>query len=339
MRSAWTSFLAFHRWADYNCPHVPRIDAVRRRRRRRRPGGPRRRDPPEAALRRALGVRARERLGDRRAHPLRRGDGSARALRADSRLEGEGRAAEHAGERGPLPVPDREMRPCRRRAGCCPACFKNHGNYVVSLGNVTPLAGQAGGGSSASRSSPASPRPKCSTKATAVKGVATGDMGINRKGEKTDAYQPGMELHGKYTFFAEGCRGHLGRQLEERFSLRKDRPAGVRHRPEGAVGGEAGAGTSRAWSCIPPAGRSTPTPTAAPSSITMENSQVAVGFVVGLGYANPYLSPFEEFQRFKTHPAIRKTSSKAASASATARARSPPAGCSRCRSSCSPAAR
>ena len=139
----------------------------------------------------------------------------------------------------------------------------------------------------------------------AVKGVATGDLGINRKGEKTDAYQPGMELHGKYTFFAEGCRGHLGRQLEERFSLRKTPQV-------------YGIGLKELWEVKPERHQ--------PGLVThtagwpldadvyggsflyhMEDRLVAVGFVVGLGYQNPYLSPFEEFQRFKTHPEIRKT--------------------------------
>src|SRR5688572_15622398 len=137
----------------------------------------------------------------------------------------------------------------------------------------------------------------------AVKGVATGDLGINRKGEKTDAYQPGMELHGKYTFFAEGCRGHLGRQLEERFFLRNTPQV-------------YGLGLKELWEVKPERHQ--------PGLVThtagwpldadvyggsflyhMEDRLVAIGFVVGLGYENPYLSPFEEFQRFKTHPAIR----------------------------------
>jgi len=138
-----------------------------------------------------------------------------------------------------------------------------------------------------------------------VKGVATGDLGINRKGEKTDAYQPGMELHGKYTLFAEGCRGHLGRQLEEKFSLRKTPQVyGIglkelwevkpeRHEP-GLVMHTAG------W----PLGSDV---YGGSFLYHLDERMVAVGFVVGLGYENPYLSPYEEFQRFKTHPEIRKT--------------------------------
>ena len=115
-----------------------------------------------------------------------------------------------------------------------------------------------------------------------------------------------MELHAKYTFFAEGCRGHLGRQLIARFKLddgRDPQSYGIGLKELWEV--DAATSTSRASWCTPPAGRSTPTPTAARSSTTSTDNQVAVGFVVGLDYANPYLSPFEEFQRYKTHPAIR----------------------------------
>jgi electron-transferring-flavoprotein dehydrogenase len=138
-----------------------------------------------------------------------------------------------------------------------------------------------------------------------VKGAATGDLGINRRGEKTDAYQPGMELHGKYTFFAEGCRGQLGRQLEAKYRLR-----------EGADPQVYGIGLKELWEVKPErhepglvvhtAGWPLASDTYGGSFLYhMENRQVAVGFVVGLAYENPYLSPYEEFQRFKTHPAIR----------------------------------
>jgi len=141
--------------------------------------------------------------------------------------------------------------------------------------------------------------------AGAVRGVATGDMGIGRDGERTGAFQPGMELHAAYTLFAEGCRGQLGRQLEARFDLRAGRdpqtygiglkelwqidPA--QHRP-GLVVHTAG------W----PLDRGT---YGGSFLYHLDNHQVAVGFVVGLGYSNPYLNPFEEFQRYKTHPSIR----------------------------------
>ena len=142
----------------------------------------------------------------------------------------------------------------------------------------------------------------------------------------------------KYTFFAEGCRGHLGRQLEAKLGLRA-----------GADPQVYGIGLKELWEVKPErhqpglvvhtAGWPLDGGTYGGSFMYhMEERLVAVGFVVGLGYSNPYLSPYEEFQRFKTHPAIRG-SSRAASESAMARARSRPAACSRCPGSCSPAAR
>src|SRR6476620_8296229 len=101
-----------------------------------------------------------------------------------------------------------------------PACFTNHGNYVVSLGNVTRWLGQQAEAAGV-EIFPGFAATEILYDADKVRGVATGDMGIGKNGEKTASYQPGMELHGKYTFFAEGCRGQLGRQLEERFHLRK----------------------------------------------------------------------------------------------------------------------
>ncbi len=185
-----------------------------------------------------------------------------------------------------------------------PACFKNHGNYVVSLGNVCRWLGKQAEAAGV-EIFPGFAAAEVLYEGKPVKGVATGDLGINRKGEKTGAYQPGMELHGKYTFFAEGCRGHLGRQLEEKFALR-----------DGADPQVYGIGLKELWEVKPErhqpglvmhtAGWPLDAATYGGSFLYhMENRQVAVGFVVGLGYSNPYLSPFEEFQRFKTHPAIR----------------------------------
>jgi electron-transferring-flavoprotein dehydrogenase len=185
-----------------------------------------------------------------------------------------------------------------------PECFKNHGNYVVSLGNVCRWLGKQAEAAGV-EIFPGFAAAEVLYEGKTVKGVATGDLGIDRKGEKTDAYQPGMELHGKYTFFAEGCRGHLGRQLEEKFALR-----------DGADPQVYGIGLKELWEVKPErhqpglvmhtAGWPLDAATYGGSFLYhMENRQVAVGFVVGLGYSNPYLSPFEEFQRFKTHPAIR----------------------------------
>ena len=185
-----------------------------------------------------------------------------------------------------------------------PACFQNHGNYVVSLGNVTRWLGKEAEALGVELF-PGFAANEVLYVGDKVKGVATGDMGISKKGEKTDAYQPGVELHGKYTLFAEGCRGQLGRQLEARYRLR-----------EGAGPQVYGIGLKELWDVKPEkhsaglvmhtAGWPLGSDTYGGSFLYhQENNQIAVGFVVGLGYANPYLSPYEEFQRFKTHPSIR----------------------------------
>jgi electron-transferring-flavoprotein dehydrogenase len=186
-----------------------------------------------------------------------------------------------------------------------PACFTNHGNYVISLGNLCRWLAQQAEGLGVEIFPGFAAAEVLYDERGAVKGVATGDLGIDKKGEKTDAYQPGMELHAKYTFFAEGCRGHLGKQLEERFSLRANAQTQTyaiglkelweikpeKHQP-GLVIHTAG------W----PLDRST---YGGSFLYHLDNNQAAVGFVVGLSYANPYLNPFEEFQRYKTHPSIR----------------------------------
>jgi electron-transferring-flavoprotein dehydrogenase len=132
-------------------------------------------------------------------------------------------------------------------------------------------------------------------------------MGIGRDGERTARYQPGIDLVAKYTVFAEGCRGHLGKRLQERFKLR----AGVAPQVYGI-------GVKELWEVredrhqpglvVHTAGWPLDNDTYGGSFLYhLENRQVAVGFVVGLGYRNPYLSPFVEFQRYKTHRAIRAT--------------------------------
>src|SRR5476649_1504416 len=101
-----------------------------------------------------------------------------------------------------------------------PACFENHGNYVISLGNVVRWLGQQAEAAGVEIIPGFAAAEVLYREDGSVKGVATGDMGIGKDGKHTDAYQPGMELHAKYTFFAEGCRGHLGKQLQEKFHLR-----------------------------------------------------------------------------------------------------------------------
>ena len=186
-----------------------------------------------------------------------------------------------------------------------PSCFQNHGYYVVSLGSVCRWLAQQAEALGVEIFPGFAAAQVLYHEHGAVKGVATGDMGIGRDGKPTAAHQPGMELHAKYTFFAEGCRGHLGKQLQERFGLRS-----------GADPQVYGIGLKELWEVKPEkhqrglvihtAGWPLESDTYGGSFLYhMEDNLVAVGFVVGLGYANPYLSPYEEFQRYKTHPAIR----------------------------------
>ena len=186
-----------------------------------------------------------------------------------------------------------------------PACFKNHGNYVVSLGAVCRWLGQKAEELGVEIYPGFAAAEVLYNENGSVKGVATGDMGIGRDGKPTANHQVGMELHGKYTFFAEGCRGHLGKQLQNRFGLR-----------DGVDPQVYGIGIKELWEVAPAvhkpglvvhtAGWPLDAQTYGGSFLYhMEANLVAVGYVVGLAYTNPYLSPFEEFQRYKTHPVIR----------------------------------
>jgi electron-transferring-flavoprotein dehydrogenase len=185
-----------------------------------------------------------------------------------------------------------------------PKCFENHGNYIVSLSNVTRwLAQQAEVlGVEVFPGFPAAE--VLYNEDGSVKGVATGNMGVNREGEASASFQLGMELHGKYTLFAEGSRGHLGKQVIAKFNLDKDKD------PQSY-----GIGIKELWEIDPKqhqeglvvhtTGWPMMSEYAGSFLYHLENNQVAIGYVVGLAYENPYISPFEEFQRFKTHPAIR----------------------------------
>ena len=186
-----------------------------------------------------------------------------------------------------------------------PDNFKNHGNYVVSLANVTRWLGQQAEALGV-EIFPGFPAAEVLyTEDGAVRGVATGNMGVGKDGEPTGNFQLGMELHAKYTLFCEGARGNLGRQLMDKFKLGRDADPQVY-----------GLGIKELWQIDPSkhkpglvihtAGWPLETDTYGGSFLYhMDDNQVMVGFVVGLGYSNPYLSPFEEFQRYKTHPAIR----------------------------------
>ncbi|MEI2743187.1 MAG: electron transfer flavoprotein-ubiquinone oxidoreductase [Candidatus Competibacter sp.] len=188
-----------------------------------------------------------------------------------------------------------------------PPQMHNHGNYIISLGNLCRwLATQAEELGVEIYPGFAAAEVLYNDQG-AVVGVATGDMGVDREGQPTDQYAPGMELRARYTLFAEGCRGSLTKILFERFKLR-----------EGVDPQTYGIGIKELWEVDPTQhvpGKIVHTvgwpldPSTYGGSFLyhMENHQVAVGFVIGLGYANPHLSPFEEFQRFKTHPDIRPT--------------------------------
>ena len=186
-----------------------------------------------------------------------------------------------------------------------PACFKNHGNYIASLGNVCRWLGQQAEAAGVEIYPGFAAADVLFTEDGKVRGVATGDMGIGKNGEKTARFQPGMDLAAKYTIFAEGCRGHLGKRLQQRYRLR-----------ENAAPQVYGIGLKELWEVKPEkhvpglvvhtAGWPLPSDTYGGSFMYHDaNNQVAIGYVVGLGYRNPYLYPFEEFQRYKTHPAIR----------------------------------
>ncbi|WP_020652247.1 electron transfer flavoprotein-ubiquinone oxidoreductase [Massilia niastensis] len=188
-----------------------------------------------------------------------------------------------------------------------PPALKNHGNYVISLANVVRWLGQQAESLGVEIFPGFAAAEILYHDDGSVKGVATGNMGVNREGEPTDAFQLGMELHARYTLFAEGSRGHLGKQLMAKYDLNKGKDPQTY-----------GIGIKELWEIDPAkhqpglvihtAGWPLDNATYGGSFLYhLENNLVAVGFVVGLSYENPYLSPYEEFQRYKTHPAIRGT--------------------------------
>lgn len=189
-----------------------------------------------------------------------------------------------------------------------PDCFKNHGNYIVRLGDVTKWLGEQAEALGVDIFPGFAAATLLYTEdGKAVRGVVTGDMGVARDGTHTAHYQPGMELLAKYTIFAEGSRGHLGRQLTEKYKL-----------DEGKNAQSYGIGIKEMWEVDPSqsqpglvmhlAGWPLDSDTYGGAFLYhLDNNIVVVGLVVGLDYANPWLSPFEEFQRFKTHPYVRAT--------------------------------
>ena len=190
-----------------------------------------------------------------------------------------------------------------------PTPMHNDGNYIISLGNLcrwlaeraTELGAEIFPGFAAAEI--------LYHEDGSVKGVATGDMGVDAQGNHKDSFEPGFEFHAKYTVFAEGCRGHLGKELIARFGLDKD--SDPQHY---------GIGLKEIWEIpsekhkeglvVHTAGYPMIGASYAGSSggflYHSENNQVSLGLIVDLGYSNPHISPFDEFQKFKQHPVIRQ---------------------------------
>ncbi len=179
----------------------------------------------------------------------------------------------------------------------------NEGNYIVSMGNVCRWLAEQAEGLGVEVYPGFAATEVLYNEDGSVKGIATGDMGISESGEQKDSYMPGMELHAKYTLFAEGCRGHLGKQLIEKFGL-----------DEGKDPQHYGIGIKEIWE-IPAEqhqeglvvhGLGWPLAESGSSGGAFlyhaENNQVYVGLITDLNYSNPHVSPFEEFQRWKKHP-------------------------------------
>lgn len=187
-----------------------------------------------------------------------------------------------------------------------PKTFHNHGNYVASMGNLCRwLAEQAE--QLGIEIFPGFPAADIILEEGRVAGIITGDMGLDSNGEQKPGFEPGMELRAKYTVFAEGCRGHLGKRLQQQFNL-----------AEGKSPQHYAIGFKEIWDV--PAEQHQPglvvhttgwplTDEASGGGYLYhaEDGQVYVGLIVDLNYSNPYLNPFGEFQKFKTHPEIAKT--------------------------------
>ncbi|WP_420547710.1 electron transfer flavoprotein-ubiquinone oxidoreductase [Curvivirga sp.] len=187
-----------------------------------------------------------------------------------------------------------------------PPQMHNEGNYIISLGNFVRWLGEQAEALGVEIYPGFAAAEVLFHEDGSVKGVATGDMGLNKDGTPGPMHQVGMELHAKQTIFSEGCRGHLGKQLMEHYNLREEGNFQTY-----------GIGIKELWEIEPE--KSTPgkiTHTAGwpMKSDTyggtflyhLEGNQVSIGMVVGLDYSNPYLSPYQEFQRFKHHPDIKK---------------------------------
>lgn len=190
-----------------------------------------------------------------------------------------------------------------------PKPMHNDGNYIISLGNLCRWLGEQAAELGAEVFPGFAAAEILYHEDGSVKGVATGDMGVDANGEHKDSYEPGFEFHAKYTVFAEGCRGHLGKELIERFKL--DADSDPQHY---------GIGLKEIWEIDPAkhkeglvvhtAGYPMIGASYAGSSggflYHSDNHQVSLGLIVDLGYSNPHISPFDEFQKFKQHPVIKQ---------------------------------
>ena len=190
-----------------------------------------------------------------------------------------------------------------------PRPMHNHGNYIISLGNLcrwlaeqaTQLGADVFPGFAAAEI--------LYNEDGSVKGVATGNMGVDANGEQKPSFEPGFEFHAKYTVLAEGCRGHLGKEIIDKFELDKD--SDPQHY---------GIGLKEVWEIpqdkhkkglvVHTAGYPMTGPSYAATSggflYHIEGNQISLGLIVDLSYKNPYLNPYEEFQRFKHHPVIKQ---------------------------------
>jgi len=187
-----------------------------------------------------------------------------------------------------------------------PKTMNNHKNYIVSLSNMCRWLAVEAENLGVEIYPGFAAKEILFDKENSVIGIATGDMGINKNLEKTTSFEAGIELIGKYTLFAEGCRGHLGKQLIKKYNLDKEKS------PQSY-----GIGLKEIWEIDTEKHKEGSIMHSAGWPLTndiyggsflyhMDNRQISLGFVIGLDYKNPHISPYEEFQKFKTHPKIKK---------------------------------
>ncbi|MBS7325353.1 MAG: electron transfer flavoprotein-ubiquinone oxidoreductase [Thiopseudomonas sp.] len=187
-----------------------------------------------------------------------------------------------------------------------PKTMHNEGNYIISLGNLCRWLAEQAENLGVEVYPGFAAQQALINDDGVVYGILTGDMGIDHDGNQKDSYTPGMELRAKYTLFAEGCRGHIGKQLIARYQL--DQDCDPQHY---------GLGIKEIWDIDPAKHEEGLVVHAAGWPLNddnpggsflyhIENNQVAVGLIVDLSYSNPHLSPFEEFQRYKHHPVIKQ---------------------------------